>query len=140
VPNLPAATSISGTISCAGQTPGHTTLRINGATGAGKVAGGINPVSVTCGPGSLVLVIGVVKVGHHHALIDMSVSNTALSLALEGTTATEYRAPAGTEALTTSGASVDSTATEQLAPGATAHTLHTLHVVGRVTCGKNSDG
>jgi hypothetical protein len=138
VPNLPAISSIAGTISCGGQTAGSSTLRITGTTETGRVTGPIHPVSVSCKPGSPALIIGLVKVGHAKALIDMSIGSGPFSFAVITSPSSEheYQGSAGAGSLTAGGASVNGSATEAAAAGVT--TVHTLHVVGHVTCGHDS--
>jgi hypothetical protein len=136
VPNLPSVTSIAGTISCAGQTPGSSTLTVVGTTEAGRVSGRIGPVFVTCSPGPQVLIIGNVKVGRREGFIDVSVFGGVVSLfiASGSVQGQQYRAPVGSGAATTGGASINGNAVEMVASGATAHSLR---VVGHATCGQN---
>jgi hypothetical protein len=139
VPNLPSLTSIAGTISCAGQTPGTSTLTVSGTTEVGRVSGRIRPVFVTCSSGTAgpqALIVGNVKVGRGKGLIDMSVYGGVVSVfigarSLQGH---EYRGPAGSGSATAGGASIKGDAVEMVAPGATAHSVH---VVGHATCGQN---
>lgn len=136
VPDLPVLSSIAGTVHCAGQTPGKSTLTVSGQTETGKASGHIAPVRVTCLTGQQVLIIGIVKIGKSKVLIDMSVYNGLFSFFLETSSngSHQYKAPAGSATATPTGAKVKGTAVEVVTTG----TPHTLKITGRVTCGKEA--
>jgi len=137
-PNLPALTSITGTIDCAGQTPGTSTLAITGETEDGAVSGQISPVNVSCTQGAGALVIGLIHVGSGTALIDMSVQGSLFSFFIQGkSSGHQYQAATGSASVTATGGHVDGDAVERVTGGATPHTLH---VVGDATCGQNPTG
>jgi hypothetical protein len=137
VANLPALASITGSIDCAGQTAGTSTLAITGDTEEGAVSGQISPVNVSCKQGVGALIIGIVHVGSGTQLIDMSVRGNLFSFFVQAQAAHQYSAAAGSASTTATGGHVDGDAVEMVAAGATPHKLH---VVGDVTCGQNPTG
>jgi hypothetical protein len=139
--SLGVLTSLKGNIDCGNQLPGSSTLTFSGPTPKGALSGGLNPVSVSCttsaATGSSVSVIGLVQVGSTPTYMIMSISPSTFTVYPVG--AGFYRSTSTAVAtLTATGAHLDGDALEQnLAAGATAHTIH---VTGDVVCGTTITG
>jgi hypothetical protein len=127
-------TSLSATISCAGQTPGSTTMVMSGSVTAGSVSGGITDVHVVCMTNEAET-LGIVQVGGSPAFtaifslagkytVDLAPASAPVSFFVS--------TAAATSTPTATGTTVNGDATEQVSGGAIAHTIH---VSGTSTCG-----
>jgi hypothetical protein len=129
-----ALQSVEGTIDCADQTPGVSTVRITGDSPAGRYdAAALDPAVVECYFSSgEVIVLGVAQAADTKMLVKVSVHDMALGLdeELVGTAPRRYSQPASASILTADGAHVAGDVTEQGASPA-----HVLHVEGDATCG-----
>lgn len=135
-PALPKAKSLSGSINCAGQTAGTSSITVSGTADGGTVSGRVAPVNVSCNAGPEVLVLGLVHLGTGTALVDLSLSGTSFSLSLSTTAGVhEYAGAASSVSVSGTGGQVDGAALEAAASGQPAHTLQ---VAGRVVCGKHT--
>ncbi|HEY6471219.1 MAG TPA: hypothetical protein VI434_15815 [Candidatus Dormibacteraeota bacterium] len=127
-------TSITGTIRCAGQTTGSSTMVMSGTVAQGALSGGVTDVHVLCLVNEAET-LGLVQVG--------SASEYAVIFSLAGRFTVDLVPPTGsaaffastasaTSAPTSTGTTVSGDATEQVMAGATAHTIH---ITGQSTCG-----
>ena len=133
--SLGVLTSISGSIDCGNQQPGSSTLSFSGPTSKGALSGGLAPVNVECITntfGQSVSVLGIAQVDSVPTFLVISISPGTLSVSASGDGF--YRNTSTTQAaLTATGAHVNGDVLEQnVAKGATAHTIH---VTGDVICG-----
>jgi hypothetical protein len=138
--NLGALTSISGSIDCGNQMPGSSNLVFSGVTPKGALSGGLGPVNVECTNGQYgpaVSILGVAQVDSIPTFVVIAISSNTFSVSLSGDGF--FRNTATTKAtLTATGATVEGDALEQnVAKGATAHTIH---VSGDVVCGTTTGG
>jgi hypothetical protein len=129
-------TSITGTISCAGQTPGTTTMVMTGTLAAGVVSGGITEVHVVC-LSNEAETLGIVQVGGapaYTAIFSLAGKFTADVVPALGTADFFVSSASATSMPTTTGTTVDGDATQQVSAGAKAYTIH---VTGQSTCGSS---
>ena len=138
--SLGVLTSISGTIDCGNQMPGSSTLALSGPTAKGVLAGGLAPVNVQCVTdtyGTRVDILGIAQVGSTPTFMVISVSPGTATVSASGDGF--YRSGSMAVAtLTATGAHVEADLVEQnLAAGATAHTIH---LAGDVVCGTRIGG
>ncbi len=148
---LGAFAAITGSVSCGNQTAGTTTIKVSGSTAEGTV-GAFTETRVACATtkfGQGVQVSALTAIGGHPALLfisiekyinDPSVANApAFSMNQTFANAPGHfytRTPGnGTFAVTQTSGHVDGDVTEQVAAGATPHTLH---ITGDATCGSSS--
>jgi hypothetical protein len=117
-------TAIKGSVDCAGQSPGTSTITLNGIP--------LEDPRVECNvEGAEVIVVGIADTGAGRAFVDIGLRLEGVDLRLtEGSTVSSYLGPAGSATLTTTGATV---AGDALAQGGTPP--GTVHVEGDVVCG-----
>ncbi len=131
-------TSISGSIDCAGQTPGTSTLAVSGTVTQGAASGSMTSVRVVCLPANNeVETFGLTQVGgapNYTAVFAFSKQFTVDLVPPSGPA--EFFTSAASASVTVAGtsATIDGDATESLAAGATASTIH---VSGQSTCGSS---
>jgi hypothetical protein len=131
-------TSITGTISCAGQTPGSSTMTLTGTLAQGAASGPLTDARVICttaagSPDDETF--GIVQIGGSPELtIIFSLAGHFTVDLVPTPNMGEFftSAASATSTPTAAGAMVGGDATEQVAAGATAHTIH---VTGQSTCG-----
>jgi len=148
---LGAVTAITGSVSCGNQVPGTTNIKISGSTPEGTV-GDFTTTRVACVTtkyGQSVQVATLTTIGGQPALVsvfilkyinDPSVANApafTMSQTLQNAPGHFYtRVPgSGTFSVTDTGGHIDGDVIEQVAAGATPHTLH---ITGDATCGSRS--
>jgi len=139
---LPAATKITGSVNCNGQTPGTSAITINGMSSLGAVNGTLSEARVTCSHyssiGDSVSAVGVVQVGGQRAILFVNSAQGKAMIVLEqGNTAYIFNSKiAGTATVTTRGVAVSGTVIEQPISGHPAPTAaDQLQVSGSATCG-----
>ncbi len=128
--------SITGTISCAGQTPGTTTMVMTGTLADGIVSGAITDVHVVC-LSNEAETLGVVQVGGspaYAAIFSLAGKFTADVVPASGSSEFFVSTASAASMPTTSGTTINGDATQQVSAGATAHTIH---VTGQSTCGSS---
>lgn len=136
--SLGPLTTIKGTVACGNQAPGTSTLVFTGDGPEGRLAAGVDPVSVECVPyaaGDRVSVIGLTKAGSTPILLVISLAADSFSVAAWPRGAPTSRfyqtTKPGSASLVPGGAHVSGDATE---PYVATNPLM-LHVEGNVTCG-----
>jgi len=129
-------TNVAGTISCAGQTPGTTTMVMTGTLTDGNVSGGITDAHVVC-LSNEAETLGVVQVGGapaYTAIFSLAGRYTADVVPASGAAEFFISTASATSMPTTTGTTINGDATQQVSAGATAHTIH---VSGQSTCGSS---
>jgi hypothetical protein len=128
--------SIDGSVDCAGQTPGTSTLAISGTVPQGVAAGSMTSVHVVCfAANTEVETFGLINVGGTPAYaVVFAFSGRFTMDLLPSSGAGEFFTSNVSASVTTSStaATISGDATESVAAGATASTLH---VSGQSTCG-----
>jgi hypothetical protein len=127
-------TSITGTINCAGQTPGSSTMVISGTLAQGSLSGGLTDARVVC-LSNEAETFGIAQVGgspQYTAIFSLPGQFTVDVVAAPGSAGFFVSTPSATSTPTTTGTSVTGDAAQQVTAGATAHTIH---VSGQSTCG-----
>jgi hypothetical protein len=130
-----SATTISGTVNCGNQQPGHTTITVTGQTSSGLLTGrSLHPVRVTCTAlptGDDVNVVGLTHAGSSAVLVDIDVRTTAVNVTIsaKGEPAQAFSSTSVTASATAAGADVDGAVSA-------AGSSQSLHVAGSATCGK----
>ncbi len=144
--SLGTISHVTGSVDCAGQTAGGSTVVFSGASAEGAMTGPFTLFRVTCivdkVNGNAVSTTGIIPSGNTQ-------TGMTLFLAAKGSTIFSHGpagppqhaydiAPQGTVSLTAGGAHVDADFVERLAAG-TAGTPHTLHLTGDLTCGSTTN-
>ena len=127
-------TSITGTINCAGQTTGSSTMVMSGAVAQGSASGAVSDVHVICLTNEAET-LGLIQVGtssEYTVIFSLAGRFTVDLVPATGSAAFFASTASATSAPTATGTTVNGDATEQVAAGATAHTIH---VSGQSTCG-----
>jgi hypothetical protein len=126
--------SVAGTIDCAGQTPGSSTITISGTDSLGTVSGGITSVHVICLSTGEVETFGLTQVAGAPAsvIIFQFPGRFTMDFISAGGAAQFFTATGVSVTTTSTGATVNGDATQSVAAGATPSTLH---VAGQSTCG-----
>jgi hypothetical protein len=137
---LGTMTSVTGSVDCAGQQAGTTTLTLSGETGSGAFAGVPDPVRVECvhAQPDRVGLVGVGMVGTDKALIIISISAGQVTVFDAPASPPDHFFVAKGTAIatvTSTGAHVDLDLPEQVQSGAVAHTIH---LSGDATCGSST--
>jgi len=142
VSGIGTVTSLSGRVSCNGQSPGASTLMLKGSTVDGVVSSGVNTPWVKCEPAASgaasggVLIIGLITAGPTTDLLDMfgqTGTSFTFFLAPENSpTDQSYAATGATVSVTATGAHFAGTAQEKVTGAAAPHTLT---ISGDVVCG-----
>jgi hypothetical protein len=128
--------SITGTISCGGQTSGSTTMVMTGTLTDGNVSGGITDAHVVC-LSNEAETLGVVQVGGspaYTAIFSLAGKFTADVVPASGSAEFFVSTGSATSTPTTTGTTIDGDAAQQVTAGATAHTIH---ITGQSTCGSS---
>jgi hypothetical protein len=129
-------TTVGGTISCAGQTAGTTTMVMTGTLADGTVSGGITDVHVVC-LSNETETLGIVQIGGvpgYTAIFSLAGRFTADVVPTSGPAEFFVSAASATSMPTTTGTTINGDATQHVSAGATAHTIH---VTGQSTCGSS---
>ncbi len=133
---------VTGSVDCAGQTAGTSTIVLSGASAEGAINGPFSIFQVTCNVsaayGNSVSVSGIITSGTSPTamIVSLSPSRSGVYTYLQtGSGLHSYTiAPAGSVSMSADRAHVDADFVETLATGATA-TPHTIHLAGDVVCG-----
>jgi hypothetical protein len=138
--SIGAVTSVSGSVSCGGEGPGTSTVRITGTTADGSVDATPAPVHVVCANGSSGLFVeikGLTTIAGQPALILISLNQTSLQMSeiVQGKPGHFYLLQGHGATMSANSGHVDSDITEQVAAGAAAHTVH---LAGDATCGHST--
>lgn len=136
---------VTGSVDCAGQTAGESTVVFSGASAEGAMTGPFSAFRVTCvddaANGNAVSTTGIIPSGSTQTGMTLFLAakgSTIFSHGPDGPPQHAYDiAPQGTVNLTAGGAHVDADFVERLAAGA-AGTSHTLHLTGDLTCGSTT--
>jgi hypothetical protein len=136
---------VTGSVDCAGQTAGTSTIVFSGASAEGAMTGPFSAFRATCVVdkvnGNAVSVTGIIPSGSTQTGMTLFLTakgSTIFSHGPDGPPQHAYDiAPQGTVNLSVGGAHVDADFVERLAAGA-AGPPHTLHVTGDVTCGSTT--
>ncbi|MEY2565665.1 MAG: hypothetical protein QOE35_194 [Actinomycetota bacterium] len=132
--NVGTLSAIRGTLDCADQDPGSSTITISGETPEGPIKDApLESPRVECNrPGDEVVVIGILRAGTTKSFVKYGLrpEGTSVQQSFADGTGHDYEAPPGTSSLTGTGAHVDADAVEQ--PAATPP--RTLHLEGDVVC------
>jgi hypothetical protein len=130
---------MTGSVDCAGQTSGTSTLALSGTVAQGAASGSMTSVHVVCIPASgEVETFGLTQVGGtpNYAVVFAFSGRFTMDLVPPGGAAGFFTSTASASVATTAtGATVDGDATESVATGATASTIH---VTGQSTCGSST--
>jgi len=127
--------SISGTVDCGDQAPGHSTMTVHGQTASGLLSGTpLDPLKVICTAlpeGADVSVIGLTHAGSTAVLVDVDVrvKSVTVTISAKGRKAESYFSSTGTATASAAGVDIDRVVSA-------AGTSQSLHVVGSATCGK----
>ena len=140
--SLGAITHVSGSVDCAGQTAGSSTVVLSGASAEGSMSGPFSSFRVACDidpvNGNAVSVTGIIASGSTQTGMTVHLASKGSTIFSYGTGPGSQHAydiaPSGTVNLTAGGAHVDADFVERLAAGA-AGPAHTIHLAGDVTCG-----
>ena len=127
-------TAITGTISCAGQTPGSSTMVMSGTVAQGVLSGGVRDVHVVC-LSNEAETLGLVQVGsssEYTAIFSLAGKFTVDLVPATGSADFFVSTASATSTPTTTGTSISGDATQQVTAGTTAHTIH---LSGQSTCG-----
>ncbi len=134
-----AATHLTGSVDCAGQTPGSSTLAISGTVAQGAVSGGMTSVHVVCTPATnSVVTSGLTQVGGAPSLTVVFAFPGRFTMDLVPPSGpAEFFTSTATASVTatSTGATLNGDATELVAAGTTAVTIH---VSGQSTCGSST--
>jgi hypothetical protein len=128
--SLGAISSISGAITCGGQTQGSSTVAVSGTTTYGALSGVASPVDVECNATGA-LALGLMHAGSTAILVDLGLSATGVSdlLVTSGNPPVVYQL-LGKNLVTRSGGTIHVPALDVKASDGS-----TLHVGGDATCG-----
>lgn len=137
---------VTGSVDCAGQTAGESTVVFSGASAEGAMIGPFSAFRVTCiddaANGNAVSTTAIIPSGSTQTGMTLFLAakgSTIFSHGPDGPPQHAYDiAPQGTVNLTAGRAHVDADFVERLAAGA-AGTPHTLHLTGDVTCGSTTN-
>jgi hypothetical protein len=130
---LGAVTSIKGSVDCAGQDPGSSTIAVTGETAEGPLnAARLEQVRAECfNPGDEVVVLGILTVGATRAFVEFGLRPDAIDVRETMPTGLEHHyVSAAPATLSGNGAFASGDAVEQ-----NATPPHTLHVEGGAVCG-----
>ncbi len=132
---------VTGTVDCAGQTAGTSTLTFSGSSAEGAISGPFSSFKVICNvsaSGNSVSAGGIINAGTTPTAMGVNLAPTNSSIfSYLATSSVQHLydiAPSGTITMAANAAHVDADFVERLASGATG-TPHIIHVTGDVTCG-----
>jgi hypothetical protein len=127
-------TAVTGTISCAGQTPGSSTMVMSGTVAQGVLSGSVTDVHVVC-LSNEAETLGLVRVGsatEYTAIFSLAGKFTVDLVPATGSADFFVSTASATSTPTSTGTSISGKATQQVTAGTTAHTIH---LSGESTCG-----
>jgi hypothetical protein len=135
---LGAITNISGSLDCGDQTPGISSVVVNGSSAEGSITGSLSPFKVECqhnaANGNNVALIGLIDAGDTPNLLFINLNNRTPSIytSTKDNVFHAYTAAASSSvSQEADGAMVDSNFIETVTSG----TPHVIHLTGSVTCG-----